>query len=142
MKKRRSFTPEFKTQVVLELLREEKELNQIASEHEIAPNVLRNWKKEFLANASNAFDNKKEASFEQERIDYERKIDQLYNTIGQLTVDVNWLKKNLTKLLDMAGKKELVTKEDLNYLLADSVNSLSLTVVVFTTKNRPLLYVK
>ncbi|TCO69144.1 integrase core domain-containing protein [Marinisporobacter balticus] len=46
MKKRRSFTPEFKTQVVLELLREEKELNQLATEHEIAPNMLRNWKKE------------------------------------------------------------------------------------------------
>ena len=63
MRKRRNFTPEFKTQVVLELLREEKDLNQIASEHEIAPNMLRNWKKEFLANASNAFSNKKEASF-------------------------------------------------------------------------------
>ncbi len=57
MKKRRSFTPEFKTQVVLELLREEKDLNQIASEHEIAPNMLRNWKKEFLAHASNTFSN-------------------------------------------------------------------------------------
>lgn len=99
MKKRRSFTPEFKIQVVLELLREEKELNQIAAEHEIAPNVLRNWKKEFLANASSAFDNKKEASFEQERIDYEKKINQLYNTIGQLTVDVNWLKKKSDQAL-------------------------------------------
>jgi putative transposase len=42
MKKRRNFSPEFKTQVVLELLCEEKELNQLASEHDIAPNVLRN----------------------------------------------------------------------------------------------------
>lgn len=99
MKKRRSFTPEFKTQVVLELLREEKELSQIASEYEIVPNMLRNWKKEFLANAANAFDNKKEASFDQEKIAYEQKIEQLYNTIGQLTVDVNWLKKKSEQAL-------------------------------------------
>lgn len=100
MKKRRSFTPEFKTQVVLELLREEKDLNQIASEHEIAPNMLRNWKKEFLAHASNAFSNKKEATFEQEKIAYEQKSEQLYHTIGQLTVDVNWLKKKSEQALE------------------------------------------
>ena len=45
MRKRRSFTPEFKTQVVLELLREEKELNQLATEHDIAPNMLCAWNK-------------------------------------------------------------------------------------------------
>lgn len=111
MRKRRSFTLEFKTQVVFELLREEKELNQIATEHDIAPNMLRAWKKEFLANASNAFSNKKEDSYEQEKVAYEEKIEQLYNTIGQLTVDVIWLKK-LNKLLDLAGKKELATKDD------------------------------
>ena len=94
MRKRRSFTLEFKTQVVFELLREEKELNQIATEHDIAPSMLRAWKKEFLANASNAFSNKKEDSYEQEKVAYEDKIEQLYNTIGQLTVDVIWLKKS------------------------------------------------
>lgn len=99
MRKRRSFTPEFKTQVVLELLREEKELNQLAAEHDIAPNMLRAWKKEFLTNASNAFSNKKEASYEQEKAAYEEKIERLYNTIGQLTVDVTWLKKKSEQAL-------------------------------------------
>lgn len=93
MKKRRSFTPEFKAEVVLELLREEKELNQLAIEHEIAPNMLRNWKKEFLANASNAFSNKKDKAFEEEKVAYENKVENLYKTIGQLTVHVDWLKK-------------------------------------------------
>lgn len=93
MRKRRNFTPEFKTQVVLELLREEKDLAALASEHDIAPNMLCNWKKEFLANASSTFSNKKEVAFEEEKIAYENKIVQLYNTIGQLTVDVNWIKK-------------------------------------------------
>jgi transposase-like protein len=99
MKKRRIFSPEFKTQVVLELLREEKELNQLASEHDIAPNVLRNWKKEFLTNASNAFSNKKDEDFKEEKVAYEKKIDNLYRTIGQLTTDVDWLKKKSEQAL-------------------------------------------
>ena len=99
MKKRRSFTPEFKAEVVLELLREEKELNQLATEHEIAPNMLRNWKKEFLANASNAFSNKKDKIFEEEIVAYENKVENLYKTIGQLTVHVDWLKKKSEQAL-------------------------------------------
>lgn len=126
MKKRRNFTPEFKTQVVLELLREEKELNQLATEHEIAPNMLRNWKKEFIANASNAFSNKKDITFQEEKIAYENKVESLYKTIGQLTVHVDWLKKNLNKLLDVAGKKELVTRTNSNLSISTQCKLLDL----------------
>ena len=55
---RRNFSAEFKTNLVLQLLKGEKELNVLAVENAIQPNLLRNWKKEFLANASLAFDNK------------------------------------------------------------------------------------
>lgn len=48
---RRRFTSGFKTKVVLELLRGERELDEIASAYEIAPNQLRNWKTVFLDNA-------------------------------------------------------------------------------------------
>ena len=57
---RRNFSAEFKTNLVLHLLKGEKELNALAVENDIQPNLLRNWKKEFLANASLAFDNKRE----------------------------------------------------------------------------------
>ena len=43
-KMRRSFTPEFKAKVVIELLKGEKELNELAAEQQIAPNQLRKWK--------------------------------------------------------------------------------------------------
>lgn len=43
---RASYLPEFKTKLVLEVLQGEKELNEIASEHNINPNMLRNWKSE------------------------------------------------------------------------------------------------
>ena len=40
---RRRFTAEFKTKIVLEILREEKQLGELAAEHELSPNQLRNW---------------------------------------------------------------------------------------------------
>jgi hypothetical protein len=50
-------------------------------------------KKEFLTNPSNAFSNKKDEDFKEEKVAYEKKIDNLYRTLGQLTTDVDWLKK-------------------------------------------------
>lgn len=48
MGRRRQFTAEFKTKLVLEVLREEKQIGEIATENGLSPNQLRNWKKEFL----------------------------------------------------------------------------------------------
>ena len=57
---RRNSSAEFKTNLVFQLLKGKKELNVLAVENDIQPNLLRNWKKEFLTNASLAFDNKRE----------------------------------------------------------------------------------
>jgi transposase-like protein len=60
MAKRRQFTAEFKTRVVLELLKEEKQLGELAAEYELSPNQLRNWRKEFLENAPKVFSQSKQ----------------------------------------------------------------------------------
>lgn len=49
------FAPEEKAKIVIEVLREEKTLNEIAAEHEIHPNQLSRWKAEFMSNAGRAF---------------------------------------------------------------------------------------
>ena len=41
---RRTYTPEYKARLVIEVLQGEKELNTIAAENSISPNMLRNWK--------------------------------------------------------------------------------------------------
>ena len=90
---RRNFSAEFKTKLVLQLLKGEKELNVLATENDIQPNLLRNWKKEFLANASLAFDNKREDNL-REKLAEERKDNAVYaKKVGQLTMQVDWLKK-------------------------------------------------
>jgi transposase-like protein len=55
-KKRKIYSAEFKSKLVLELLEGGDTLNQIASKYEILPKNLMNWKKQFLDNMSLAFD--------------------------------------------------------------------------------------
>ena len=53
--RRRQFTAGFKTKIVIEVLREEKQIGELAAEHDLSPNQLRNWRKEFLENAAKVF---------------------------------------------------------------------------------------
>ena len=94
MAKRRQFTAEFKTRVVLELLKEEKQLGELAAEYELSPNQLRNWRKEFLENAPKVFSQSKQ---EKELLAKEKALEeernQLMAKVGQLTIENDWLKK-------------------------------------------------
>jgi transposase-like protein len=91
--KRRTFSAELKAKIVLEVLRGEKEISAIASEYEIAPNQIRNWKAEFLKNAAAAFDDRRVEDLKEELQEKERETGSLYKKIGQLTTQVDWLKK-------------------------------------------------
>lgn len=105
---RRNFSAKFKSELVIELLKEEKDLNTIASENNIQPNLLRNWKKKFLDKASVVFDDSREDNLK-EKLALERKEKTEYaKKVGQLTMQVDWLKKNLKKHLDLTTRVNLV----------------------------------
>ncbi len=55
-RKRKTYSAELKTKLVLELLKEERTLVEIAKENSITPNNLKNWKKIFLDNAEMAME--------------------------------------------------------------------------------------
>ncbi len=57
---RRIFSAKFKSDLVLEVLKGEKELNVITTKNQIQPNLLRNWKGAFLEKASVVFDENRE----------------------------------------------------------------------------------
>lgn len=85
---RKNYTPEYKAKLVIQVLRGEKELNEIAAEQGINPNMLRRWQTEFLSNASRAFDETrqaKEARRKEEALKKEQA--QMLKTIGQLTLE-------------------------------------------------------
>ena len=112
-RQRRSFSAKFKSDLVIELLKGEKDLNTLAAENNIQPNLLRNWKKEFLNNASLVFDDKREENLK-EKLAEERKEKAAYaKKVGQLTMQVDWLKKkseeiNLRKFADLTTRVSLV----------------------------------
>ena len=97
--RRRIFSAEFKSKIVLEVLKGEKEISVIASENEIAPNQIRNWKNEFVANAASIFDNRKDGKIQETLKSNEAEKDELYKKVGQLTTQVDWLKKKSEELL-------------------------------------------
>ena len=92
MPKRKHFSASQKAQIALEILKEEKTVNQIASEFGVHPNVLYRWKKQALENLPKLFED--ETKSERERqVEHERQINELYSEIGRLTTQLNWLKK-------------------------------------------------
>lgn len=92
MEKIRNFTLEEKAKIVIEVMREEKTLNEIAAEHEIHPNQLNRWKAEFLSNAGRAF-SKETDEVEKVKQSFDKEKDELLRQIGQLSYEVTWLKK-------------------------------------------------
>ncbi|RDD30472.1 hypothetical protein CR161_06965 [Prosthecochloris sp. ZM] len=66
---RRKFSAEFKTKVVLEALSERLTLTELAQKHEIHPNQITQWKREFLEKASDVFSKGDKALKQTERSD-------------------------------------------------------------------------
>jgi len=89
---RRRFSAKQKSQIVLEILKEERTIAQIASEYSVHPNQLHRWKKQAIDQFAELFqkDDKQERAKEAA---YERQLEELYAEIGRLTTQVNWLQK-------------------------------------------------
>ena len=89
---RKKYTSEFNTKIILSILQGDKELNVIASENGLNPNMVRKWKQEFLQNAHLAFgaDSERKA-VQRKEDDLKKKNDQMLKTIGQLTLERDFL---------------------------------------------------
>jgi transposase-like protein len=97
MNQRNKYSPEFKTQVVVEVLREEGTVNEIAARHHINPVMLSRWKAEFLERASDVF-KKGPTDAEKDLETEKRHVAELERKVGQLTYEVDWLKKKDAEL--------------------------------------------
>lgn len=88
----KKYTSEFKTKIVLSILQGDKEFNVICSENGLNPNMVRKWKQEFLQNAHLAFgaDSERKA-VQRKEDDLKKKNDQMLRTIGQLTLERDFL---------------------------------------------------
>ena len=91
MKSKRKFTPEFKSKVALEALKERESVTELAKKFELHHNQINDWKREFTSNASVVFSKSKEKSSNEDK-DKEK----LYQVIGQLKVENDFLRKALS----------------------------------------------
>lgn len=90
-KTRRKFTSDFKLKVILDALTERDSLTVLSQKYDLHPNQISVWKQEFLNKAKQTLESDKEKSAKGEQ-----DTDVLFAKIGQLQMEVDFLKKKLS----------------------------------------------
>ena len=91
MNSRKTYTPELKSRVVLEILREEQTISQISSKYGVHQTVLNKWRNTALEGLPGLFaDPRKKSSAD---IQKDNIIEDLYRQVGKLSLHLEWLKK-------------------------------------------------
>jgi len=88
---RKRYTPEFKAKVVIEALKGERTINSIASSYGVHPNAVMQWKKQLLSGMKDIFSDRRDKSHDRDK----KLQDMLYEEIGRLKVELDWLKKKV-----------------------------------------------
>ena len=95
-RKRRHLTAEFKARVALEALKEEKSIQQIAKDEDVAPTQISAWKKELEERMSELFERKNAASDAAKKS--EKQAARLERKVGQLVIEKEFLEKKCEQL--------------------------------------------
>ena len=90
--KRIRHTAKFKFQIALEAIKSDKTINQLASEYQLHPSQISQWKRQLLEQGSDIFATR---STKQQREQNDRESS-LYEQIGRLNMELDWLKKKAT----------------------------------------------
>jgi len=93
-RKRKQYSSQFKFKVALEAMREQATINEIASRNSVHPNQVRNWKKQLMEEGSAVF----ERETGRDRQEQETQEAELYEQIGRLKMELEWLKKKSTQI--------------------------------------------
>ncbi len=88
---RKRYGGKLKGKIALEAVKEEKTIAELTSLYDVHPNQIRTWKSHLIKNAGEIFEDKRRKKDK----DKDELINELYRQIGQLKVELDWLKKNL-----------------------------------------------
>jgi len=126
-RKRTTYNAEFKTKLVLEVLKGEKTLNEIASANNIIPKNLSNWKEIFLSNAELAMEPSKAIKeYKEQVVQLQLKIDKYAKVVGKITVERDWAVGKL-KNLDLSNKQKMVEVQVNNISLSKQTELLGIS---------------
>jgi len=92
--KRKQHTAAFKAQVALAALRGDRTANELAGQYGVHPTLIHGWKKQLLAGAEQVFTNGAKAGAN----DSEAEKAELFEQIGRLKMELEWLKKKVGPL--------------------------------------------
>ena len=92
MPTRKRLSANQKAQIVLEALREEKSVSQLAVENNLHPNQIHKWKKQALEDFAQLFEDDRKGERARE-VEHEKQLNELYAEIGRLSAQLSWLKK-------------------------------------------------
>ncbi len=92
-RKRRAYSAQFKFRVAMEAIKEKRTVNEIASEHQIHPTLVRDWKRQLLKGGASVFERGNKTQKQKETGVPEA---ELYEQIGRLKMELEWLKKKVT----------------------------------------------
>lgn len=108
-KKKKTYSADFKSKIVLELLSGEHTIAQIASKYEISAKSLIDWKKQFLDNASLAFDvSGATKAYKDEIEELKAQNDALASKLGRATIERDFLEKKLDSSVSLNNRKDMV----------------------------------
>ena len=88
-KKRKNYSQQFKFKVALEAIKELKTINEIASAYDVHPTQVKSWKKQLLTEGPSVFGQ----NVAQQLRNQEARETELYEQIGRLKMELEWLKK-------------------------------------------------
>lgn len=94
--KRKQYSAQFKAKVALAAIRGEKTVAELASQYEVHPTMINNWKRQLMEGASDVFESGKAAA--PGHNDPQAQIDELYRQIGQLKVERDFLANRSAQL--------------------------------------------
>jgi transposase len=93
--KRKQYSAQFKAKVALAAIRGEKTVSELASQHEIHPTLVNNWKRQLSEQAGDIFESVADGKGTP---DQQAQIDELYRQIGQLKVERDFLANRSAQL--------------------------------------------
>lgn len=93
--KRKQYTAAFKAQVALAAIKGDKTINELASQFSVHPTLIQDWKKHLLTGAETVFTNGVKADTTAQA---EAQKAELFEQIGRLKMELEWLKKKVGSL--------------------------------------------
>ena len=118
MTKRRRLSSKFKSQIIIEALKENKTLAELSSEHLVHAQQITNWKKQAINGMEEIFKDKRQ------RPSNDKEISSLYEQIGRLKMKLEWLKKNVE--LSIPEKRSIIDPTDSMLSITEQCEALGL----------------